>query len=945
MSSDRTGGVRRRGFLRGSVTIGAVSGCLPRRVADPAYAEAAGDTGTSTAAPPPLGSVEVSTTINGKPTARSVHPDDASLDLLRGDGLTGSKRGCGHGVCGACTVLLDGVPVASCILPATSLHARNVTTIEGIPERQGDLHPVQRAFAMEDAVQCGYCTPGFVVAAVAFFERWRREHGRARPGRDDVATALAGHLCRCAAYDAIHEAVANACAGQYDTERSETAARVDAVDKVTGAARYTVDVSLPGMLHARALRSPHAHARVTELDWAVARRMPGVAAVVSMLGDASLVRHVGQEIAVVAATDERIAQAAVEAIVVAYDVLPAVITMTDATAPGAPAVYASRGARKFAPNSNEGPLLPEPWEGNVRGPFKVLGHHRGAARRALDDALVGGGHVAGGIFTTQAQCHTVLEPHAAVAHWTDDDALEVHLSTQGVSLMAGDIAAYFDLQPSRVSVIAQHVGGALGCKSTLTSEAIAAIRLAKLARAPVRCVFDRREEIMLGGYRPEVSSELHAAVDDHGMLVGVTAGTRANSGVAVGHWIGPTLRILYPDVPKGILDFDVLTHTPPGKPFRGPGGPQALWALEQTIDDLAHARGEDPLEMRRRWDPHPVREHLYTWAASIERWRDRAPPNSDRGRYRRGIGAALGTWMAFVQPKVQVQVDAGPDGLRASLAICDIGNGTRSLIAATLAAEMDLPLRAVEVQVGDSRLVPGPLAAGSRTASSIVPACIDAARQLQRELLDAATTQRGLRDARASRVGIVHRGGTLPWRDVLKVAGPVRVVGTRSKDKGGWFLPPAVGGPAVERFVSASIQLVEVEIDIRLGRVRPTEMWGGFAVGQIRAPELARSQAIGGMLQGLSFALYEERHLDPRQGFSLTHGLEEYRVIGIGDVPRVHVHFEQRGFDRHPSRGVGLAELVTVAPAAALGNAVFDATGWRARNLPLRPDRVLGGMT
>ena len=155
---------------------------------------------------------------------------------------------------------------------------------------------------------------------------------------------------------------------------------------------------------------------------------------------------------------------------------------------------------------------------------------------------------------------------------------------------------------------------------------------------------------------------------------------------------------------------------------------------------------------------------------------------------------------------------------------------------------------------------------------------------------------------------------------------------------------PEMHGTAVERAVAASLQVIEVEIDTRLGRIWVPRTWAGYGVGRIVAPTLAHSQATGGIVQGISYALYEERRLDPHQGFLLTAGLEDYRVMGIGDVGEIHVHFDETGYEKVRGRQVGLAELVTLAPAAAIGNAVFDATGWRPYELPLRPDRVLQGV-
>ncbi len=208
-------------------------------------------------------------TINGRTAPLPDDPDALLIDVVRdAQGLTGTKLVCGAGVCGACTVLVDGEPVVSCLMPARHAADKSVTTIEGIGATK--LHPVQKAFMAHDALQCGFCTPGFVVEAVAFHDRWRASKGTAVPSREDIGAALSGHLCRCGAYDGIFRAVAAACAGQFDGDNF-AAPRVEARAKVTGSAKYTVDIHHDGQIEGVILRSPWAHARITGIDLAPAR--------------------------------------------------------------------------------------------------------------------------------------------------------------------------------------------------------------------------------------------------------------------------------------------------------------------------------------------------------------------------------------------------------------------------------------------------------------------------------------------------------------------------------------------------------------------------------------------------------------------------------------------------------------------------------------------------
>ena len=256
------------------------------------------------------------TTVNGGEVAVEISGHEAAVDVIRDQlGLTGTKLVCAGGVCGACTIQINGTPVASCLTPATALREAEVTTVEGLG---GDsLHPVQRAFMAHDGLQCGYCTPGFVVDAADFVDQWRDEHGDVEPDRHTVADALAGHLCRCGAYEGIQRAVAAACRGDHDeASAAHPPLRVDAEAKVTGAAVYTADRKLDGMLYGVIVRSPIAAATVG------AFAEGGDAHVVSLLNDDRRVRWAGQPIAALAADSLAEARRLAAAFDVAIDPLP-----------------------------------------------------------------------------------------------------------------------------------------------------------------------------------------------------------------------------------------------------------------------------------------------------------------------------------------------------------------------------------------------------------------------------------------------------------------------------------------------------------------------------------------------------------------------------------------------------------------------------------------------
>jgi len=933
----------RRGFLKGGVIGGTAvaSACVTQPRAESATPDAA--------APEPsagLATVELQTTVNGKRESLRVGPDESTLDLVRERlGLTGGKLGCGHGACGACTMQLDGRPVATCLLPAVKLEGRRLQTVEGLGQsRAAGLHPIQRAFMAEDALQCGYCTPGFVVEAAAFHDRWRATRGEATPTREQVAAALSGHLCRCGAYVAIYRAVIGACEGKYD-DGPDQGPRVDSLAKVTGAAKYTVDVAPANLLIAKVLRSPHAHARIRSIDWTEALAQPGVFGAIELTRVGHKLRFVGQEVVALAAVDAPTALAALAKIRVDYEVLAAVIGLDAALEPGAPVVYEPRKTRKRAPNGNEMPLFPVRWSGNLRGPFQLFNHHAGRAKRRIAQAKgEPGGPTITATFETQAQSHTALEPHCAVAEWLDERRLLIHLSTQAVRQVAESLAQRLGLRHDEIEVRAEHVGGGFGAKGVTSIEALAAAQLARVCGRPVKLVNDRREELTVGGLRPGIRTELTivGGSDDRDQPA-IAAVAQADAGVAIGSASMLMIRIHYPQADLALSDYDVINNGPPGSPFRGPGGPPAYFAVEQGVDALAQARGADPLALRRAWNQNENRERVFAWAASLPAWRDRPAPQSDKGRYRRGVGLASASWLYLAEPGTRVQIDAGPDGIVVSTACQDIGNGSRTVLADAVAGVLAVDPHSIRVAIGSSKAVHGPGSAGSRTATSIGPAAIDAATQLRAELIELARTRLGLRDAKPIAGGVVQGNTKVTWDELLAIGPTITTTGKRGRDSGGFVTPP-VDGAAIGRYLSAAVQISEVEVDTRLGRVRVLQTHAGFSVGKIYSPVLARSQAEGGIVQGIGYAFYEERRLDPRHGTLLTGGLEDYRLPGLGDIGDIHVEFVPGGFDKVRGQAVGIGELCTLAPAATLANAVHDATGWRPRSLPLRPDRVLAGV-
>jgi len=886
-------------------------------------------------------------TVNGHPAPL---PDDREallVDVIRDRlGLTGTKLVCGAGVCGACTVLVDGAPVVSCMMPALAAAGKSVTTVEGIGAEK--LHPVQKAFMAHDALQCGFCTPGFIVEAAAFHDHWRATKGTAIPSREEIGAALSGHLCRCGAYDGIFRAVADACSGRFDGN-SFTSPRIEARDKVTGLAKFTVDIRHDGQLEGVILRSEAAHARIVEIDLAAARAMPGVAAAISLLGDDRIVRYVGEPIAGVAAKDRNTAIAAIAAIKITSEALPSVIGLDAARKGDAPAVF-DRSNRKKAGNVSEGAGGPAPWKGNLRGPSSVFSQKAKRARSFVDAARQGRDPLlVEATFRTGTQQHACLEPHATVAHF-DGDRLTLHVSTQSVFELMEKIAKRYKLGHDKVRVIANHVGGGFGSKGSVGMETIAAVELARAAKAPVGIAYDRHEELSVTGYRPAAELKIALLPSTQGELEALSLTAHADTGAAVNSVIAGLARLIYPARAKALSDYDVISNLPPGCAFRAPGGPPMAFALEQAIDEASLRMQTDPILLRKRWDPNPNRQRLYDWASGTELWRNRKTPETQTGRYRRGVGVAAGYWLYLWQPGSKVELMVKGGRLIVSAAIQDIGTGSRSVIANAVAQEFGLEPHDIDVRIGDSNLPEGPPSTGSRTTASVIPPTLLAVQKLKTAIIANAKQP-------------PTPGSNAPWRELIAASPDLAASAVRPEDEKpkppgirsalkeagfmgtifGWVMR-RTANIVVGAGVPSSVQVIEVEVDTWLGRVRVLNVATGIAVGKIAAPALARSQAAGAVIQGIGYALYETREVDPRTGDILTGGMEDYRIPGIADTPVIDVHFDEGGFDHVLGGSVGIGEVSTVPTSPAIANAVCNAIGIRLTEIPIRPDRLLAAL-
>jgi xanthine dehydrogenase YagR molybdenum-binding subunit len=686
--------------------------------------------------------------------------------------------------------------------------------------------------------------------------------------------------------------------------------RADGAQRIAGSVRYTVDLVLPGMLHAAVLRSPMAHAAVRAIDVAAARRAPGVRAVigpdevigngVDLLPGFSVIfggllssepTYAGHAIAAVAADTPEQARDALAAFALELDPLPFDVEIE-------PALRAQR-------------FTQDP-EDETRGDSE-------AGLQVADVTIELESY-------TSAQIHTALEPHAALAQWDGDDALTVWLSTQAMFVAQNDLAVVFGLPKANVRVVCEYVGGGFGAKVSAGEESMIAAELARRARRPVRFVNSRHEEQMICGFRAGTKQTVRLAANRDGTLVGV------ESEVAVGMGVGGFL-VPYRSVPMALYRCDNVTAiTAPVRlnlhavtSFRAPGVTEVTTVFEQAMDDLASKLEIDPLELRRRvhadvdqrsGNAYSTKSLLqcYDRAAELSNWADREALREHRSAdgLLRGMGCASQMWYGGGGPTAHATVRLDGSGfVTVVTGIQEIGTGTLTAAAMVASEELGIPMERIRVRGGDTQPnVFAPIAGGSTTTPSVMPAVRAAAARVRTQLLDLAG-------------------------DAFEIAPEdlaLREGRFRSADN-------ALDRPYTD--VTDLLKIAQVAVDPGTGRVVVETIWAVHDVGRIINPLTAASQVQGGVIQGLGYALMEEQVVDPTLGTPTNATLDDYKLPTIADVPEIVVDFVQVAEPATDVGAKGLGEPPVIPTAAAIANAFAHATGRRPRGMPLTPRRVL----
>jgi putative selenate reductase molybdopterin-binding subunit len=997
--------------------------------------------------------MNITLTINGTIHETTISPRETLLATLRGLGFHGVKFGDEHGLSGADTVLLDGRPVNAGSMLAAQAEGHNVVTIEGLGEhpeqgwkRTGGLHPIQQAFIETGAIQCGYCTPGQILAAKALLEN------NANPSEAEVREAIAGVLCRCTGYIKPVQAVLRAAAvmrgemvdpieGNRDSlfeirdsggdpipnlpasDSPETLTdvrpkivlapqtspyqtvgkpekKVDAVKLAQGKPAFAADIEKRGMLVAKVLHSPHAHARIKSIDTSEAKSIPGVAAVLTWqdiprvvystagqsdpipgpLDTFSLdnkVRFVGDRVAFVAAETVEIAEVALSKIEVEYEPLEAILDPEESLKPGAIQIHDEPEYVNFADSDPTRNLAAE-----IRIDIGDVEKGFAAADRIFEAE-----------YTVPKVQQAHIEPHVTVTYWDEDDRLVIRTSTQVPFHVRRMLAPVLGLPVKRIRVIKPRIGGGFGGKQEVLMEDVAA-HLTIATGRPVLYEYTREEEFIAARSRHPMKVRMKTGVKKDGTITAnemyALSDTGANGAHALtvtgntGHkamalYVGdgeyrksPNIRF-YADI--------VYTNTPPAGAFRGYGVPQGYWPLDRHMEKIARAMNFDPIEFRLKNAIRPGEYHPFSTAwnegreprpeiihtvgleqcvqqgkAAIgwdqkfnnEEWRVDNPPHK-----RKGIGVAMvmqGTAIPYLDMG-GASIKMNDDGsFNLLVGATDLGTGSDTVLAQMAAEVLGVPLDDIICYSSDTDFTPfdkGAYASSTTyiSGTAVVRAAEQAAERIKTRAAKMLSKQVDKETGRQDTDVLVYLSTDIRLQNRMAIAPdgrsiPLTEIALDSLHRNEQEQIMGIGS-----YVSPSspppfgAQFAEVTVDTETGQVTVDRLVMAVDSGVIVNPLTAGGQIEGGMTQALGYAVCEEMRYDEK-GNAIERDFDRYHIFRADEMPELTTIFVETFEPSHPFGVKAVAEIPMDGVAPAVGNAVLDAVNVNIDDNPITPEKV-----
>ncbi|KQY04856.1 aldehyde oxidase [Mycobacterium sp. Root135] len=859
-------------------------------------------------------------TVNGRALQDDPWPGQCLRTYLRDNGHFEVKKGCDGGDCGACSVLVDGAPVHSCVYPAFRAAGREVTTVAGLgtPEHP---HPLQRQFVDAAGFQCGFCTAGMITTTSTL-----------TPAQlADLPQNLKGNLCRCTGYRAITDALAGAVNTKKTGGAGDSVGAPAGLRVVTGTEQYTMDHAIDGLLHLAVLRSPVAHARILSVDTAAAQRIPGVRLVLthrdspavafstarheSRLDDPDdsfilddTVRFVGQRVAAVVADTLAVAETACRAIVVEYEELPAVFDPELATAAGAPLLHGGKSAEA---------RIADPTRNLVAEVHGGVGDVQAGVARAVES----GGAVVRGRWHTQRVQHVHLETHGCTG-WRDGDGrLVIRTSSQVPFLVRDELCHVFGLDRDEVHVFTRRLGGGFGGKQEMLTEDLVALAVLRLGE-PVRYEFSRSDEFTAAPCRHPFRVDATVAAGPDGVLTALSVDVLVDAGAYGNHSVGVMFHGCSESVsvyrcPNKRVDAQaVYTNNIPSGAFRGYGLGQVIFAVESALDQLAEELGVDPVDLRRRnvvvpgdpfTDAHVADDDLTYGSYGLDQCLDlvqhalasgEGSPAPDGEQWRVGDGVAV-AMIATIPPRghfadASISLDADGD-FTLAVGTAEFGNGTSTVHGQIVASELGVDVGRVRLRQSDTDATGYDTGAFGSAGTVVAGLAVQAACRDLRAALEASP-------------------------DVRPLTGHGRHDGT-------------------PRSVAFNVQGFRVAVDVTTGEVRILQSVHAADAGVVMNPEQCRGQVEGGVGQGIGSALYEEMRTGP-DGAVTTVDLRGYHIPQLADLPVTEVYFADTYDELGPFGAKSMSESPYNPVAPALANAIARACGARLHRLPMTPARV-----